>query len=402
MVWHGKRLAQREGNVSVIVVIALPILLGIAALTIDIGRLALGAGHLQNVVDAAGLAAAAEVGNPSEVISGVTEIVGANNEQTPSWAVNVDDGEDITLYSSGEEVPGHGTLAAGEQAVEVTGHLEIEYTFAKIFGLESTQLTRSATAIHRPGSGGPYAIFAGESSPSQTVITNNGSSAYIDGSVHGNSKVRFNGSNHTVTGVFEYVNDYTLNGSGHDIQGGIVESTVMSYPIDFTWDQFGPTDTTLSDIRINGSGQTLPSGTIHVLGDITVNGSGHFAQNSLYMVEGKVTFNGSNHTLQNVTIVAKGKITFNGACQEVTPYQNDVALMSLADSSSAITWNGSHQTAEGIIFAPNGKLTYNGSNGYVQHGSLVAHTITINGSGFTIEGTVGEASSADGSVALIR
>ncbi len=396
-----KRSARKRGNVLILMTITLPALLGIAALVIDIGRLAIGAQHLQDVVDAAALAGAAATPDMDEARTQIEAIVAANNSSTPGWPVSLDPDSDLIEYEAGDEIPGFRTLTSGEHALKLVGHLRVEYVFAKIFGLQYADLSRSAIALHQPSTGGTYALFAGDSDVSSTVININGSYAYIDGVVHGNSKVRINGSHHTITGALEYVNDYTINGSNVDIQGGIVESTVMPYPIDYTWDDFGPTDTTLDSICVNGSGKHLPTGKIHVLGDMTINGSGHTAENSLYMVEGDVRFNGSGHVLENVTIVAKGSITFNGACQKVTPYQNNIALMSLA-TGTAITYNGSHQTAEATLFAPNGEIRYNGSNAEIHNGSVIGYTIRINGSGFTIQGTVTGAPGPDGPVGLIQ
>lgn len=278
---------------------------------------------------------------------------------------------DIAFFSEGQTLEGYGIIEENTEAVTVSGQTEVDYIFAGIFGLQSTIITRSVAAIRSVQASAPYVIFAGDDSSSRYAFCDNGSYLQVDGTIHSNSKTRMNGSHKTVTGRLEYVNDYQINGSHIDIQGGIHESIVKPYPIDYEWDDF-QTDTTLSEIRVNGSNKTLPSGRIHVTGDVTVNGSCCTCQNALYKVDGNVTFNGSNHNLINITIVAKGWIVFNGACQGVTSFVDGVGLISYkSTSATAITFNGASQDSEGLFYAPNGGITFNGSNQQIQNDSLI-------------------------------
>ncbi len=393
--------AQKEAGVIVVwVTLALMALMGMAALTIDVGRLVIVAQNVQDVVDAAALGAAGELPDQAAARQTAHELVTANNNASSLPEVSVEDA-DIAFFSEGQTLEGYGVIEENTEAVTVSGQAEVDYIFAGIFGLQSTIITRSAAASRSVSASAPYAIFAGDDSPSQYAFSDNGSNLQIDGTIHSNSKARMNGSHKTVTGRLEYVNDYQINGSHIDIQGGIHESTVKPYPVDYEWDDF-QTDITLSNIRVNGSNKTLPSGRIHVTGNVTVNGSHCTCQSALYKVDGNVTFNGSNHNLINTTIVAKGRIVFNGSCQGVTPFVDGVALISYKSTSgTAITFNGASQDSDGLFYAPNGGITFNGANQQIQNGSLIGKTVTINGSGFTINGTVSGGSSDEGEVKLI-
>ncbi len=397
----GHPKCRQRGATLVIVAVALVALLGIVTLTVDVGRLAIAAQQAQIAADAAALAGASELPSVSDATGEVALYIEANNEGTHGFQVALKPGEGCTYYGPGETVPGYGDLPADTHALEVNTQIQVDYIFGSVLGFDTTTVTKSAVAIRRAASSSPYAIFAGEDSPTDTVFRDLGSGLYVDGSIHANGRVMMNGGNDTVTGVLEYVGSYQINGPNIDIQGGIVESTVLPYPVDYQWDDF-ETDSTLDSITVNDSGATLPSGRIHVLGDLTVNGSGSLAENSLYKVEGNVTFNGTGHILNNVTIVAQGKITFNGCAQTITPFIEGITLVSYQTTSgSAITFNGSNQQSNGVMFAPNGGIVFNGASSQVQNGSIIGKTVRLNGSNFTVIGTVSGGESSGANIGLI-
>jgi len=377
----------RHGIVIATVLLALVALLGMAAITVDLGRAVVAAQKAQSVADAAAMAAVAYLPDTDVGDYRMESVIAANNEAMIWPPVNINSDEDVTYYGPGDEVPDHGVLESGQYAITVTAHVNEEYGFAKLAGQEKLQLTRTATAKVRTIHGALPALFASDDTSSHTSITINGSGAHIEGDTHANSRVTINGSNHLFTGPVEYRNRITINGSNNVLEGGYHEGNILSYPVDYTWDDFLPWDYEVSDIRFNGSGGSMEFGHVHVLGNVTVNGSSFRGRNGLLMVEGNVIFNGSNHSLENVTIIAKGKITFNGACQEVTPYTENLTLLSLSSNSTAITFNGSNQDSHGTFFAPNGGITYNGSSQRHQHGSIIAKKITMNGSNHYVHGT---------------
>ncbi len=382
------RPRRRRGLVLVTVLLALVALMSLAALTVDLGRMAVAVQRAQAVADAAAMAAAHQLPDTDLADARLADVVSANNEANPWPEVAVNTDQDVTYYAAGDEVPGYGVLESDEAAVTVQAHVNEAYGFAKVAGLEQMNIVRPATAKVTASAGACPCLFAGEDSTSATGITINGSGIRVEGDTHSNTRVTINGSNQYFSGPVVYRNRLTVNGSGIELAGGSYEGAILSYPVDYTWDDFLPWDYEVSSITINGSGKSMEFGHVHVLGNVTLNGSNFYGYNGLLLVEGNVTFNGSGHELENVTIIAKGSIVFNGACQSITPYTENLALMSLKSSSGTVlTFNGSNQDSFGTFYAPNGSITYNGSGQEHQYGSIIAKRITFNGSGSYVHGT---------------
>ena len=374
--------------VGVWVCVALLVLLGMAALVIDVGRVVIAAQRVQHLVDAAALAGAVELPDAAQAEFNLQQLVATNNE-TSNCQISVNPDEDITYYEPGDDIPGYGALESRANAWEVVGHVSVEYSFARLFGLHSAEVTRRAVAKAGGKRSGDAIFFAGESSAGKTGITMNGSSQYVDGTIHSNSKVTINGSQQTITGDVEYRYSYIQNGSDFTLGGRFVETGIEPYPVDYTWEQFdqGPWDQVMSSITVNGLGQTLASGRWKVNGNMTINGNGFFCQDCLFVVDGNITFNGGGTILDRVTLVATGKITFNGSTERFSCFQDNLFAFSTKSSSgTVITVNGADSDTWGIIFAPNGGVVYNGANQEMHHGAVIANLITVNGSEGTFEG----------------
>jgi len=378
----------RRGVILVTVALALTVLLGIVALTVDVGRTAVAVQRAQGVADATAMAAAAQLPNAALADTRLTGVLSANNEANPWPQVTINTTQDVTYYAAGDEVPGYGVLESNEAAATVQAHVNEQYGFARLSGQQQMNVVRTATAKSHISTGAYSCLFAGEDATWDTGITVNGSDICIEGDTHSNTKITINGSNQYFAGPVVYRNELRLNGSNIQFDGGSYEGAILGYPVDYTWDDFLPWDTEVSSISINGSDKSLDiNGVMHVLGNVTVNGGNFHLCNSLLLVEGNVIFNGEGHYLENVTIIAKGSITFNGACQQLTPYTEDLALMSLSSSSEAIVFNGSNNHNYGTFYAPNGSIVYNGSSQKHQYGSIIAKKITINGSNYSLYGT---------------
>ncbi len=379
----------RRGIVWVTVGLALVALMGMAALTIDLGRMAVAVQRAQAVADAAAIAAVNQLPNTDLANARLTDAVSANNEANPWPQVTINAAQDVTYYTSGDEVPGYGVLESNEYAVTVQAHVNEEYGFAKVAGLDQMNVVRPATAKVATIAGAYPSLFAGEDATWTTGITVNGSGIRVEGDTHCNTGIIINGSNQYFGGSVVYRNDLLINGTNVQLDGGSHEGAILSYPVDHSWDDFLPWDYEVSSVTVNGTGKSIDfGGCVHVLGNVNINGGGFHGSNGLLLVEGNVTLNGSGQILENLTIIAKGTIVFNGACQAITPYIENLALMSLASSgSTVITFDGSTQACYGTFFAPNGCITYNGSAHNHQYGSIMAKKITINGSDFNIYGT---------------
>ena len=135
---------------------ALAALLGVAALTIDVGRLFIAAQIAQDVADAAGLGAGGELPDYSLAQSVALSLVAANNGAGSGLQVDCDaDAGDIQFWGPGETIPDFGLLGEVAWGMEVSGHVPVQYAFAPIFGLQGNTVTRSCTVVRMPVGGVP-------------------------------------------------------------------------------------------------------------------------------------------------------------------------------------------------------------------------------------------------------
>lgn len=137
--------------------VALAALLGVAALVMDVGRLILAAQRAQNVADSAALAAGGNLPYEQEARATATATVQANNSGA-GWQVQCED-SDIVFYDSGDTVPGYEELGPWACGMEVTTHVPIQYTFARLVGIEGGTANRLATVVRGPVGGLPIATM---------------------------------------------------------------------------------------------------------------------------------------------------------------------------------------------------------------------------------------------------
>jgi hypothetical protein len=137
--------------------VALAAFLGVAALVMDVGRLILAAQRAQNVADSAALAAGGNL--PYELAARATAAttVQANNSGA-GWQVQCED-SDIVFYDAGDTVPGYEELGLWACGMEVTTHVPIQYTFARLVGIEGGTANRLATVVRGPVRGVPIATM---------------------------------------------------------------------------------------------------------------------------------------------------------------------------------------------------------------------------------------------------
>ena len=144
------RITARRGGVLVYVLCALVLLLGMAALAIDVAMLYAARRRAQNVADAAALAAGPLLPNATIAENAARQVATANNATGPAFTVTsvaplsgtntqvtLDDGTTLNL--------------AGGAALTVTGYIDAPMSFAPVVGYRPTsqsgrQNTRSVSA----------------------------------------------------------------------------------------------------------------------------------------------------------------------------------------------------------------------------------------------------------------
>lgn len=122
-----KLVKDRSGQALVIVAITMVVLLGFASLAIDIGRVSVEKGKLQNAADAAALAGAHEL--PKAIIAKTTAMAYAEKNGVPAGC---------TIATS----PYNGF----SNFLEVRCTETLEYTLARVIGFTSTEVTARAVA----------------------------------------------------------------------------------------------------------------------------------------------------------------------------------------------------------------------------------------------------------------
>ena len=164
--FHGKR-----GAVLVLVAIVLVVLIGMAALAIDLGQLYVGRQRAQNVCDASALAGVQELaihcGNNSLADSHARQAAGDcaagnNGVSQAAWKVLIppegadespaDEGVAVwipTADTTVEDDAGNAISVGGYEAITTKGCVHVNYGFARIFGFPGKDVLAYATAIMR-------------------------------------------------------------------------------------------------------------------------------------------------------------------------------------------------------------------------------------------------------------
>lgn len=339
-----------------IYVVMASVLLGFSAVALDTGSVMIQKQKLQNAVDAAALAAAQELPNTTQAVAAANRYAELNGFSRSNITV---------------------TFADNNKTVIINSSKRVEYTFARILGLDSKVVNPSAKAsMGSLGRAFNYTIFSGSTTSSLNL---NGSQYNIQGSTHSNANFNANGSNITITGACEAAKNITINGSSINVPTRIPNAGVIEMP-DFS-----------ETIRL----QAEAAGQIYN-GNKTFNGSSINVDAPIY-VNGNVTINGSKFTGVGC-IFATGSITFNGSSQNMTG-SDAVCIYS---ESGNITVNGSAATIDGILYAPGGSITLNGSSQRI-NGRVIGKTVNINGSSISVVGGTSELNSLpSSSVKLIR
>ena len=358
-----KILRSSKGSSMVIFALSATAVFGLSAMVIDIGRVSIEKQKFQNAIDASTLAASHELpdtGAASQVANEYIELNGYDQSDI-----------DITFLDS-------------NTAMNIKGEKEVEYTFARIFGLESTTVEPQASARSIPGGVDSktkelledtlgyvpdvfgYVLFSGSTSKELRL---NGSSIYVGGDSHTNKNFRANGASITIEGVCEAVTTIRTNGANINIGERMEYAPYVEMP-DFS-------ETIRTQAQLDGN---------YYNGDMNFNGSNIDVEGHIY-VDGDVDINGAGFDGSGF-ILATGDITFNGSNQNI----DSDSIVGLYSKNGDIRFNGAGSVTEGIVYAPNGEIRYNGTN-QVVNGRVIGDEVRVNG-GLSIYGPPEDAGGA--------
>ena len=363
MIHFRKQLKSESGQSSVLLALVFVVLCIVAAFSVDIGRLSAAKSELQNAADAAALSGAQELPLASVAKDSAVSYAVLNGVEESALTIN-------TPY------------AGDPKKIEVICTKTVDYTFARVLGMTSTDISARAVAEVASMSGGPfsYTVFSGSASD---TLTFNGS-MYIGGSAHSNYQFRINGSSLSITEAAEAVSNFTANGSSITIDTCKAASITLhgsSINIEntlYTAAPFIEMPDFSSEILANAEA----FGEVYT-GDTTFNGSNINVDSPIY-VDGNVQVNGSSFSGQGV-IIATGNITFNGS--NLTNTSDDAVCFYSINGD--ITVNGSNAELDGIVYAPNGAIRMNGS-GQTINGRVIGETVNFNGSDIWIVAEAGD------------
>jgi len=374
-----KWLKGESGQSTIIIAISLVVLCGFAAMAIDLGRISVEKGQLQNAADAAALAGGQNLPSATTAKSTAVQYAALNGVTAANTTVT-------TPYNS------------SASKIEVVCKGTVDYTFARIFGFTSREVSARAVAQKTGMSGGPfgYAVFSGSTSDMMQFAT---SSLDITGSAHANADFQMSGSLQKISGNAEAVKSFasyvssitiggTCQGSSITIYGSTINvptrvtsaATIIAMP-DFT-----------SDIR----SEAAAAGTLYTSSKTYI-GTTVNVDSSVYVDGGSLTFSGSSFSGQGC-MVATGDIQFNGSMIKA----NSGSSVCLYSKNGGIQLNTSGVQIDGILYAPNGTIQINASN-VVINGRVIAKKVLIYGSNVKIVASASDLNSLPGgSVSLVE
>jgi Flp pilus assembly protein TadG len=344
----GRRVREESGAVMVMTAVLIVVILGMAALAVDLGSFYQAQRHAQSAADAAALAAINDL--PTSPTTASTD---ANNYVSSNYPG----------ASATETYPGSTTI-------KVTVTANTPSFFGNIFGITSENVSASATAGYPVGTP-PAALFAYDSSCSGDGIKITGNNANVPGGITSNGTLTVSTNNNTSLGGTTYGGPSSCSDS---VSGGTFASgptlnpnltpwpfdysnAALKPPCDFTDNSSGTAFSTLTASSTPGV-YCAPSGTISIPGG---------------------TYTGFTFIANNIAI------TSNNTTITPASNANGLGIYYLGTSLFNISVNG---FSTSTIFAPNAEveLSYNSSTSALT-GFIEAKDVWLNGNNEKIIGT---------------
>lgn len=367
---------EESGQVIVLFVLLLVVLCGVAALVIDVGRVALEKQQLKNAIDAACLASAQDL--PDTVAAKATAY------------------RYIELNGCQDSDISEPVFSDSDHTINITGSKQVDYTFAKVLGFNSTTVHPSAAATKQQGSSLPpvfgYTIFYGDPTGTLSIGSSN---ATITGNIHSNGNVNVTGNNCTINGTGEGKNEFRVGGNNFNITGACRASSIPvtgnlpNIPTkifspapfidmtDISGNFISQITQALDNIPNYPSGMNIPgnniniaAGPIWVIGNATLSGNNMNVPSSMY-VEGDVNISGNNFNGTG-SILATGNIKLGG--NNLTNNSGNAVLFYSKNGNIDLT--GSTANLRCVLYAPNGIIKIDGSNATV-NGRVIGKSVLV-------------------------
>ena len=374
----GAHRRRQSGQTLVLGAVCMAALMGMAALSIDIGVAYFQKTQLQTVADGAAIAGASEL-QYGDVATGAQRAAALNN------FVDGSNGEMLTVNNP----PTSGPHAGNAQYVEVIATQSQPTYFLQIFGIHT--LSVHARAVGYLGDG-PGCVYALDPSASGAVTLNGTFTLHLQCAMYVDSKsgqaLLANGIGSVSAKSVGVVGGILNNGPVSITPAPVGGMVPLSDPLAF----LNPPSTEgscTSPTVINGVGTYTINAGVYC-STLIINGSpnvifnpGTYVFKRGIIMNGTPTLTGSGVTFYN----AGGGLTLNGSgssslsAPTTGPYAGILVFQSRSDSSQ-LTLNGSTSSVwNGAIYSPDARIVDNGTGSESGYTMLIGDTITINGTG---------------------
>lgn len=174
------RIFNNKGAISILIALSMVVLMGFAAISIDVGWMLHHKSELQNSADAAALAGAIELPDKEESKTVVEKYMIDNELGEDRTGITVNHTGDRTyVNTAGEGSFYFDTKFEGEHKVIITAHKPIDYFFARIFNKYDGIVCVKSKAIIAPvrnvlGGLRPFGVVESAWEPDQQVVLKTG------------------------------------------------------------------------------------------------------------------------------------------------------------------------------------------------------------------------------------
>lgn len=356
-----RRRRDERGAIAVIVAILLPVIVGVAGLSIDVGSWYETQAQLQNAADAAALAAAAYL---------------PNSPSSATTAAQTQVTDNVSGATVSVVIPYNGRSNEVQVTVSKVGTV----TFAGILGITGPTITASAVAESTRGTGS--FIYASSTACNAISITSSGQ--FSGTSLWSNGGVTAVGNNIHVSGQVDVGNSSCPFPSALTPPGATDVSTYTGWPTALPTTAQGnmPSSCSRASISITSSSwlSSNPPGMYCTTGTISISNSG------------QMNFNGYEFISESTSpyaiyVATSGGITFTGYCPSSCSSGGTPQTLFYATAGGVYVANSGSGTFTGDVFAPSGQVSMVVSGGN-DTGFVEASTISFTTSGdSTVTGT---------------
>lgn len=374
------------GVTAVMVAISLFVLMGMAALALDGGRVYAERRSAQNAAD------------QSAVTAAYTECSGGDESAAIAAGVA---SADLNGFNDDGVTNDVVITRNVEYEYRSTVNARIDGLFARLLGADELSTFGTAVASCTPGEVQGEALFANGSGCPDPEIEISGNNLTVNGGAHSNEDVTLTGEGHVIEGSTGYVPPGAFTDTGSTNSYSETTTSPQPYPIDFQITDYRPGGSVASaagtqyfDVSLGAPAGTSWNGSKWQVGD------GASLPPGIYYSPGEIEV-GNNVTVQaaaggqndGITFVAEDKILFKdnsnftswggSANQDLVVFSNHPGADSCTET--AVELNGNTNVFGGIILAKHGIADVQG-NSASAFGGVWGYRVIIHANSFAVTG----------------